>query len=89
MGSKTVKSRRKTGQSHGIENITKTIERDPIIITDETWVHYFETEDKRMSMVWKHHDGLPPKKAKVVKSMDEVMNIVFLDMKGVILVHMV
>ena len=25
--------------------------------TDETWVHYYEHEDKRMSMVWKNHDS--------------------------------
>lgn len=68
--------------------------RDPtflsrIITTDETWVHYYEPEDKRMSMVWKRHDEPPPKKAKVVKSMDKVMCIVFMDNSGIILVHMV
>ena len=29
-----------------------------IITTDVTWVHYYEPEDKRMSMVWKNHDSL-------------------------------
>ena len=72
----------------------RKVETDPtylsrIITTDETWVHYYEPEDKRMSMVWKNHDSPPPKKAKVVKSMGKVMCIVFLDVRGVILVHMV
>ena len=42
---------------------------DLIITTDETWVHYYEPEDKRMSMVWKIRDSPPLKKAKVVKLM--------------------
>ena len=62
---------------------------DRIITTDETWVHYYEPEDKRMSMVWKNRDSPPPKKAKVVKSMGKVMCVVFMDSSGVILVHMV
>ena len=32
---------------------------DRINTTDETWVHYYEPEDKRMSMVWKNHDSPP------------------------------
>ena len=62
---------------------------DRIITTDETWVHYYEPEDNRMSMVWKNRDSPPPKKAKVVKSMGKVMCAVFMDSSGVILVHMV
>ena len=62
---------------------------DRIINTDETWVHYYEPEDKRMSMVWKNRDSPPPKKAKVVKSMGKVMCVVFMDSSGVILVNMV
>ena len=27
--------------------------------SDETWVHYYEHEDKRMSLVWKTHDSPP------------------------------
>lgn len=60
-----------------------------IITTDETWVHYYEPEDKRMSMVWKNQNSPPPKKAKTTKSMGKVMCIVFLDIRGVVLVHMV
>lgn len=72
----------------------RKVERDStflsrIITTDETWVHYYEPEDKRMSMVWKNHNSPPPKKAKAIKSMGKVMCIVFLDIRGVVLVHMV
>ena len=60
-----------------------------IITTDETWVHFYEPEDKRSSMVWKHSDSPPPKKAKTVKSMGKVMCIMFIDRHGILLVHMV
>ena len=59
-----------------------------IITTDETWVHYYKPKDKRMSMVWKNHNSPPPKKAKAIKYMGKVMCIVFLDIRGVVLVHM-
>ena len=42
---------------------------DRIITTGKTWVHYYESEEKRMSMVWKNRDSPPPNKAKVVKVM--------------------
>ena len=32
---------------------------DRINTTDDTWVHYYELEDKRMSKVWKNHDSPP------------------------------
>ena len=60
-----------------------------IITTDETWVHYYEPESKRESMVWKHRDSPPPMKAKACKSMGKVMCIVFMDASGILLVHMV
>ena len=53
-----------------------------IITTDETWVHYYELEDKRMSIVWKNHNNPPPKKATAMNSMGNVMCIVFLDIRG-------
>ena len=28
-----------------------------IITTDETWVHYYEPGDKKVSMVWKNRDS--------------------------------
>ena len=42
-------------------------------------MHYFEPEGKRMSMVWKNHDSQSPKKAKVVKLIEKVMCVVFMD----------
>ena len=62
---------------------------DRIISTGEMWMHYYEPEDKRISMVWKNRDSPLPKKAKVVKMMEKVMCVVFMDSSGVILVHMV
>ena len=52
---------------------------DRTITMDETCVHYYEPEDKRMSMVWKNHISPLPKKAKAVKLMGEVMCVVFMD----------
>ena len=60
---------------------------DRIITVDETWLHYYDPEDKRQSFVWKTAQSPPPKKAKVTKSMGKNMFIVFLDRKGVILCH--
>ena len=69
-------------------------QRDPSFLSktisvDETWVHYYEPEDKKMSMVWKTPESPPPKKARAVKSMGKVMCIVFMDCDGIVLVHMV
>ncbi|WAR01272.1 hypothetical protein MAR_007830, partial [Mya arenaria] len=52
----------------------RKVGRDPsyllrIITTDEIWVHYFESESKRASMVWKHADSPPPKKVEAVMLM--------------------
>ena len=60
-----------------------------IITKDKTWVHFYEPEDKRSSMVWKHSDSPPPKIAKTVKSMGKVMCIMFIDRRGMLLIHMV
>ena len=62
---------------------------DRIITVDETWLHYYDPEDKRQSCVWKTTQSPPPKKAKVTKSMGKNMFIVFLDRKGLILCHSV
>ena len=52
---------------------------DRIITTDETWVHYFKPEVKRMSMAWKNRNSPPPKKVKAVKLIGKVMCVVFMD----------
>ena len=62
---------------------------DRIITVDETWLHCYDPEDKRHSCVWQTAQSLPPKKAKVTKSMGKNMFIVSLDRKGVILCHSV
>ena len=59
-----------------------------IITTDEIWVHYYEPEDKRMSMVWKNQNSPLSKKATAMKCMGKLMCIVFRDIRGVVLVHM-
>ena len=60
-----------------------------IITKDESWVHYYEPEDKRMSMVWKNYNSSSPKKARAMKSIGKVICIVFLDIRGVVLVYTV
>ncbi|XP_060576133.1 histone-lysine N-methyltransferase SETMAR-like [Ruditapes philippinarum] len=60
-----------------------------IVSVDETWLHYYDPEDKRQSSVWKTAASPPPKKAKVTKSMGKHMFIVFIDRKGVLLCHAV
>ena len=61
---------------------------DPILTTDETWVHYYEPEDKKC-LVWKNRGSPPPKKAKAVKLMGKVTCVVFMYSSRMILVHMV
>jgi histone-lysine N-methyltransferase SETMAR len=57
-----------------------------IITGDETWIHQFEPESKRQSMQWRHIASPPPRKFKVVPSMQKVMATVFWDASGVLLV---
>lgn len=59
---------------------------DSIVITDETWVHYFTPESKRASMQWRHTTSPKPKKAKTVSSADKVMATFFWDSQGVLFV---
>jgi len=44
---------------------------------DETWVHPFDPETKRQSMVWKHVSSPTPKTFKVTASAGKVMATVF------------
>ena len=54
---------------------------------DETWVHHFDPESKKQSMQWKHPDSPPPlKKFKRVSSAGKVMDSIFWDNQGVIMV---
>jgi len=54
-----------------------------IVTQNETWVHHFDPETKRQSMVWKDASSDTPKKFKVTPSAGKVMAIVFWDRKGV------
>jgi len=46
---------------------------DRIVMQDETWVHHFDLETKRQSMVWIHVSSSTPKKLKVTPSAGNVM----------------
>jgi len=48
-----------------------------IVTQDETWIHHFDLETKRQSMVWKQASPDTPKKFKVTPSAEKVMAIVF------------
>ena len=50
---------------------------DRIVTQDETWVHHFDPEIKRQSMIWKHVTSPTPKKFKVTPSAGKVMATVF------------
>ena len=60
-----------------------------IITTDETWLLFYDPETKQQSIQWKSGDSPPPKKARMSRSMEKHMFIVFFDIKGVILSHAV
>lgn len=59
---------------------------DRIVTGDETWVHHCTPESKEQSKEWCEPGELPPKKAKVTKSVGKVMATVFWDLKGILLV---
>jgi len=52
-----------------------------------TWVHHFDPESKRESMLWKQVSSPPPKKIKVTASAGKVMATVFWDNHGVLLTN--
>ena len=60
-----------------------------IITIDETWIHLYEPESKRESMVWKRSQSPPPMKAMRAKSAHKFMFIFFMDMDGMQLQHAV
>ena len=55
----------------------------------ETWVYFYDPEGKNESSVWKTAKEPSPEKAKVSKSMQKVMFVVFFYQRGVILAHAV
>ena len=57
-----------------------------IVTADETWVHHFEPESKRVSMEWCHPTSPCSKKFKSQQSAGKVMVTVFWDSVGVTLI---
>ena len=60
-----------------------------VITCDETWFHFFELESKQQSSMWKHTWSPSPVKASLSKLVGKAMSIIFCDMKGIVLNHMV
>ena len=56
-----------------------------LVTVDETWVHYFEPENKAQSRQWVGPGSPRPKKFKTQSSAGKVMATVFWDAKGVML----
>ena len=56
-----------------------------LVTVDETWVHYYEPENKAQSRQWVGPGSLRPKKFKTQPSAGKVMVTVFWDTKGVIM----
>ena len=56
-----------------------------LVTVDETWVHYYEPENKAQSCQWVGPGSLRPKKFKVQPSAGKVMATVFWDAKGCIM----
>ena len=56
-----------------------------LVTVDETWVHYYEPENKAQSCQWVGPGSLRPKKFKTQPSAGKVMATVFWDAKGVIM----
>ena len=56
-----------------------------LVTVDETWVHYYEPEDKAQSRQWIGPGSPRRKKFKTQSSAGKVMATVFWDAKGVIM----
>ena len=56
-----------------------------LVTVDETWVHYYEPENKAQSRQWVGPGSPKPKKFKAQPSAGKVMATVFWDAKGVIM----
>ena len=60
-----------------------------IVKVDETWISMYDPETKQESSMWKTPGTPSPKKFKVSRLATKRMFIVFFDVKGVILSHIV
>ena len=55
-----------------------------LVTVDETWIHYYEPENKAQSRQWVGSGSPRPKKFKTLPSAGKMMAPVFWDVKGVI-----
>ena len=60
-----------------------------LVTVDETWVHYYESENKAQSRQWVGPGSPRPKKFKTRPSDSKVMSTVFWDTKCVIMLDIV
>ena len=56
-----------------------------LVTVDETWIHYYEPENKAQSRQWVGPGSPRPKKFRTKPSANKVMATVFWDAKGVIM----
>jgi predicted nucleotidyltransferase len=73
-----------------IEQITEQPDvLENVIRCDETWIFQYDPETKRQSMHWKTPTSPRMKKAGMSKSIVKAMMIVFVGIKGVIMIEWV
>ena len=58
-----------------------------IVTGDESWFHHFDPEMKQQSMEWHHLDSPTKKKPKTMPSAKKIMDTIFWDAKGCILIE--
>ena len=54
-----------------------------IVTGDESWIHHFDPEEKRLSMQYRHTLSPRPKKFKTMPSAGKILLTVFLDSQRV------
>jgi len=54
-----------------------------IFTGDESWIHHFDPEEKRLSMQYRHTSSPRPKKLKTMPSADKILLTVFWDYQRV------
>jgi histone-lysine N-methyltransferase SETMAR len=57
-----------------------------IVTGDESWVHYYQPESERVSVLWKHPSSLSANKCKVRSSAEKVLTVCW-DSQGVLLAY--
>ena len=59
---------------------------ESIVTGDETMVLYYDSLSKRESMEWRKPGEVPPRKAKVTQSTKKIMETIFWDCRGILLI---